>query len=140
MTKKDQPLNLSLIDMVQKARMQHDAEAQPSQVSAVYWIEAKRENGVYPAPTPRAGYWLIPTTLENVDALWEQVKAATVSGKLGYKSKVSTAPASGQTSANARAIHVLTYDSEDKADVERVRTALAELVVESELTYHLNRR
>lgn len=139
MTKKDQPLNLSLIDMVQKARMQHDAEAQPSQVNAVYWIEAKRENGDYPTPTTRAGYWLIPTTLEAVDALWAQIKAATVSGKLGYKSKVSTAPASGQTSANARVIHVLTYDSEDHADVERVHTTLVELGIEGELTYHQNR-
>ena len=71
----DQP-NLDLIEMVQQARMAHDAQAQPSQVAAVYWIEAKRQIAGA-APTPRAGYWLISTTVQAVDALWAQVKAAT---------------------------------------------------------------
>ena len=139
MTKKDQQLNMDLINMVQKARMQHDADAQPSQVSAVYWIEAKPETDDQPAPTSRAGYWLIPTTLEHVDDLWDTIKAATRSGQLGYKSKVSTASASGQTATNSRVIHVLTYDSADPADIERVRAALLEIGIEGDISYHLNR-
>lgn len=139
MTKKDQPLNMDLINMVQKARMQHDADAQPSQVSAVYWIEAKPETDDHPAPTPRAGYWRIPTTLEHVDDLWAKIKATTQGGQLGYKSKVSTASASGQASAADRVIHVLTYDSADSADIERVRAALLELGIEGDISYHLNR-
>ncbi|MDX1993972.1 MAG: DUF1917 domain-containing protein [bacterium] len=116
--------NLDLIQMVQRARMQHDADALPSQVSAVYWIEYKP---AAPAqqPTARAGKWVIETTADEVDALWIKVRAATHDGQLGYKSKVATASHSGET--NARVIHVLTVDRDDEADVERVRAALAEL-------------
>jgi len=32
----DDKLDLDLIAMVQRARMQHDAEAQPSQISAIF--------------------------------------------------------------------------------------------------------
>jgi len=126
----DQP-NLDLIEMVQRARMAHDAEAQPSQVAAVYWIEAKRQiEGA--APTPRAGYWLINTTIQAVDALWAQVKAATAAGKLGYKSKVATA---SRADPNARVIHIMTYDADDTADVERVRAALHDLGLGGDLVY-----
>lgn len=41
MTSKNEKPNLDLIGMVQQARMQHDAGAAPSQMDAVYWIEAK---------------------------------------------------------------------------------------------------
>lgn len=120
----DKP-NLDLIGMVQRARMTNDSEAKPSQVSAVYWIEAKpATNSDTPAPTPRAGHWLIRTTLSEADALWAQIKAATESGQLGYKSKVATA---SRTNADERVIHVMTYDADDAADVERVRAALARM-------------
>jgi hypothetical protein len=93
----------------------------------VYWIEAKQQQGGYPTPTPRAGYWRIETTLEQVDALWSIIKQATEAGQLGYKAKVSTSAARGQKDANDRVIHVCTYDSADSADVERVQLALREL-------------
>lgn len=118
------PPDLDLIGMVQRARMANDAEAQPSQVAAVYWIEAKRQTPGA-APTARAGYWLIRTTVREVDALWARVKAATEAGQLGYKSKVATA---SRANADERVIHILTYDAADAADVERVRAALAALV------------
>lgn len=130
----DKP-NLDLIAMVQNARMKHDAAAQPSQVSAVYWIEAKRQQGDYPAPTSRAGYWRIETTVQAVDALWRTIRQATEAGDLGYKAKVSTAPASGQTAPDARVIHVLTYDSDDSADVERVGQALRGLGIPDTMVY-----
>jgi hypothetical protein len=120
-------LNLDLIRMVQDARMMHDETARPSSVAAVYWIEAKRRQGDYPAPTAKAGEWRIPLTVENVDAVWEQVKALTVAGKLGYKSKVSTRPAGGQADPNARLLCVRTYDARDQEDVERVKKALREI-------------
>ena len=118
----DQP-NLDLIRMVQQARMAHDAQAQPSHVSAVYWIEAKPQAESL-APTPRAGYWLIRTTAANVDAVWAAIKAATEAGRLGYKSKVATV---GLSTVDERLIHVMTYNADDEADVARVGTALREL-------------
>jgi len=117
-------LDLDLIQMVQRARMMNDNDAQPSQVSAVYWIEAKAPN---PNPTPRAGKWIVPTTVDVVDALWEKVKEATENGELGYKAKVSTAPGKEQGRSDGRLIHVRVADSDDTAEVERVRVVLAAL-------------
>lgn len=128
----DQKPNLDLIQRVQQARMQHDQQARPSQVSGVYWIEAKSAIG--PGPTPRAGYWRIETTLAQVDALWTTIKAATEAGQLGYKSKVATA--ARETHDETREIHVLTYDRRDQADVDRVRATLENLALPGDWTYH----
>ncbi|MCY3797174.1 MAG: DUF1917 domain-containing protein [Chloroflexi bacterium] len=117
-------LNLNLIEMVQSARMRHDAEARPSDLAAVYWIEAKRKDGDYAAPTANAGEWRVPLTAETADAAWERVKAMTVEGKLGYKSKISTRPAAGQAEPDQRLLCVRTYDADDREDVERVKKAL----------------
>lgn len=126
MAKEELPsdLNLDLIDMVQSARMLHDAEARPSDLAAVYWIEAKRKAGDFAAPTANAGEWRVPLRAETADAVWEQVKAMTVAGKLGYKSKISTRPAADQADAEQRLLCVRTYDADDRDDVERVKTAL----------------
>jgi hypothetical protein len=137
---KNPPPNLDLIRMVQAARMQHDAEALPSQVSGVYWIEAKRKTGDYPAPTPRSGQWVIATTVQVVDALWLKIREATEAGLLGHKSKVSTAAGPGQHSADARLICVRTYDSADHADVQRVRDALRGMGIDGDLRYENDRQ
>lgn len=131
--------NLDLIGMVQKARMLHDSTAQPSQIAAVYWIEAKpRADAAVKPPTPRTGQWVIETTVAVVDALWAAIKAATEAGELGYKSKVSTAPHAGKQS-DQRMICVRTYDADDQADVERVRTTLERLGITGNLRYELDR-
>jgi len=122
-----QPINLDLIEMVQRARMMHDEDARPSDYAAVYWIEAKRGAGDYPAPTANAGEWRVRLTVATVDAVWEMVKRATVAGKLGYKSKVSTRPAAGQADPEERLICARTYDARDADDVERVKRALLDL-------------
>lgn len=129
MPKDKQPsdLNLDLIQKVQNARLLHDATARPSALAAVYWIEAKRRQGDFPAPTARAGEWRIGLTVENVDSVWERVKALTAAGKLGYKSKVSTAPAAGQAAPEERLLCVRTYDARDSKDVQRVGEALREI-------------
>ena len=103
------PLNLDLINMVQNARMLHDQTARPSDYSAVYWIESKRKQGDYPALTANTGEWRVKLSITNVDAIWEQVKIATEHGTLGYKSKVSTRPAAGQTHPDERLLCVRTY-------------------------------
>src|SRR6185295_1300666 len=115
--------NLDLIQMVQRARIMHDAAAKPSEISGNYWIEAK-PHGESAAVTSQAGYWRIITTLPEVDAVWEVVKQATEQGRLGYKAKVSTAPAPGQRDSQARVILVCTRDAGDTQDVQRVYEAL----------------
>ena len=117
-------LNLNLIQMTQAARMLHDETARPSDIAAVYWIEAKRRAGDYPPPTSSAGEWRVPLTVQTVDAVWEQVKTATQAGELGYKSKVSTRPAAGQSHPDERLLCVRSYHAADKADVERIKQAL----------------
>ncbi|NDJ59835.1 MAG: DUF1917 domain-containing protein [Chloroflexi bacterium] len=131
----DQP-DLDLIARVQRARLEHDAAARPSAVSAVYWIEVKRgaEHGG-PAPTARAGQWVLHTTVAAVDALWAQVKAATERGQLGYKAKVSTASRGGASAPDDRMICVLTYDADDAADTARVRAVLTEIGADGAWTY-----
>lgn len=123
---KPTPLHMDLIQMVQRARMQHDAQAVPSEIPGVYWIEAKPEAETRP-PTAQAGLWLIETDAARVDAQWATVKAATQAGKLGYKSKALTRPRSGQRGADQRVICACTVDRNDAEDVERVRAALLEL-------------
>ncbi len=135
----DEKPNLDLIRMVQAARMQHDDTALPSQVGGVYWIEAKRKTGHDTAPTSRAGQWVIPTTLSEVDALWLKIKQATEAGLLGYKSKVSTAAGPGQTDPDSRLICVRTYDSADDADVQRVRDALRALGITGDIRYEADK-
>lgn len=126
--------NLDLIQMVQQARMIHDATAKPSEIGGVYWIEVKPQDETS-APTARAGDWVIPTQADQVDVLWERIRQATETGQLGYKSKVSTAPGPGQADPNARLIVVCTYDADDRADVERVHEALRVLGLTAEAHY-----
>ena len=118
------PIDLDLIEMVQRARMMHDEEARPSENPAVYCIEAKCRSGTCPAPTANSGEWRARLTVATVDNVWNRVKRATVAGKLGYKSKVSTRPAAGQADPDERLLCVRTYDARDADDVERVKRAL----------------
>lgn len=110
----------ALIDQVQRARLEHDAAVLPSQVHGTYWIECKRPSAE-PAPTARVGVFVIPARRDQLDALWLAVRAATLRGDLGYKSKVATG-------RRDPIIHVATYDADDAPDVGRVRTALSDLL------------
>jgi len=122
---KPHKLDMDLIKMVQNARMMHDADAVPSKVPAVYWIECKNSS---PAQKPtRPGEFRISTTVDEVDEQWKIIKAATESGKLGYKSKVSTVPTDGTPHGEQRMICVRSYDAEDSADLERIESKLKQL-------------
>lgn len=123
--------DLDLIQKVQRARMLHDADARPSEITAVYWIEAKSQAETTKPPTSRTGEWQIETTLAQADALWAQVRQATEVGQLGYKSKVSTASHSGVKGAEDRLIAVRTYDADDLTDVGRVKAALVALGIDA---------
>lgn len=124
MSQDEQSPDLDLIQMVQRARMLHDKSARPSDYTSVYWIEAKQQSGDTPAPTANAGEWRVTLLAAEVDAVWEQVKALTERGELGYKSKVST---QGLASRDERVLCARTYDAGDRADVERVGAALRAL-------------
>jgi hypothetical protein len=124
---------LDLIQMVQRARMQNDEDAKPSEVNVGYWIEAKRKvDG--PQLTPRTGQWVIRTQLADIDEIWEHIKAATEAGKLGYKSRAASVSRMVKN-ASGRVICVRTYDAADTADVERVLAGLRELGIEGNLKY-----
>ncbi len=124
--------NDELIHRVQMARRQHDRDAVPSRHNGAYWIEARAKGS--PAPTLRAGFWMISTTLSQVDELWAQVKAATEAGSLGYKARVATA--SRDDDPNHRMVHVMTYDYADVADVTRIRATLDRLYIHDVIAYH----
>lgn len=126
--------DLDLIRRVQEARLLHDAQATPSEIGGVYWIEAKPRN-IVQLPTAQPGQFVLHTTVQAVDDLWTRIKQATEDGLLGYKSKVSTAPAPGQIDRDARLIVILTYDSADSADVARVRSVLHQLGVKDNLDF-----
>ena len=123
---KPKPPNLDLIQMVQQARMMHDREVLPSSMNGIYWIESKPLKNVQ-AVTSRAGEWLIDTTISDVDAHWAKIRQANEEGRLGYKAKVSTSAAKGQSQSTARLIVVRTYDADDVADVARVEVVLREM-------------
>ncbi len=129
--------NLDLIRSVQAARRAYDANARPSEIPGNYWIEAIPSVPTN-TPTARCGRWAITTTVDEVDAFWGRIKQATESGKLGYKSKVSTASRDVKNPL-LRLITVCTYDADDAVDMERVRAALRELGVEGALTYEHER-
>lgn len=126
---KPQKPNLDLINMVQQARMQHDRAAKPSEVAAVYWIEAKDMTGTAPPPTVRAAQWTLKTTVNQVDELWEAIKVATETGELGYKSKVSTT--SREDDIHTRTVCVLAHDRDDTAEIERLKARLIELGIDA---------
>jgi hypothetical protein len=54
---------------------------------------------------------------------------------LGYKSKVSTSARDPGKDRDDRVIHVVTVDSDDTADVARVRETLRELGVSEDIQY-----
>ncbi len=119
----DNTPDLDLIAMVQRARMQHDDTAQPSQIGAIYWIEAKRATAGA-APTARASFFSLNADLSAVDSIWHQIKIATEGGELGYKAKVSTASRGGRKDGVDREIRVQVADADDIAEVARIRAKL----------------
>ncbi|MCU0465238.1 MAG: DUF1917 domain-containing protein [Anaerolineae bacterium] len=128
------PPNLDLIQMVQRARMMHDADAKPSEMGGVYWVESKPNHPVSP-PTPRAGLWVIQTDADGIDALWATVKAANERGELGYKAKASTSARRGGGDPRQRVVVVCVADSDDASEVERVRAALVGLGINAPMDY-----
>ena len=119
------PPDLDLIQLVQRARMAHDDQARPSEISGAYWLEAKAPPGARPGPTPRSVALRAETGVADVDALWQQLRAATHAGQLGYKVKVATA--AHEAAPDRRELRVLIADRADAPEVARVQAKLQAL-------------
>jgi hypothetical protein len=108
----------------------------PSEVSDVSWLCADRRCGDYPADTERCGKWLLFVPVEQIDGVWDKVRAATEEGRLGGSAKVATARPSPLASNPAvRVVCVYTYDWADEADVMRVRAELRGLGFTAKIAY-----
>jgi Domain of unknown function (DUF1917) len=114
-----------------------DHERRPSEATRNYWIFAERKQGAYPDPTPRSGKWLVFVSPERVDEMWLLIQAATEEGRLGHTAKVATAKPSPLASGTGqdRVICIYTYDSDDQADVMRVREELRRLGISRPISY-----
>ncbi len=120
--------DLDLIQLVQRARMAHDDQARPSQISGAYWLEAKAPPGAAAGPTVRAAALRADCDVAEVDAVWALLRAATQAGRLGYKAKVATA--AREAAMQRRELRVLIADRADAAALARVRAALKSLTPE----------
>jgi hypothetical protein len=117
-----------------ESRLQPKSE--PSTEKSLLWLSADRKVGAYPQPTERAGKWQIFTRAAVVDDVWRKIKEAVEEGKLGGIAKVSTArPNPNSPDPATRVICVYTYDADDKADVDRVRSSLRELGFTNKISY-----
>jgi hypothetical protein len=111
----------------------------PSKTTQMYWIVQ-----VAPGSRPEAiedelaGKWLVFTEPENTDMIWKKIRDATVAGKLGISTKVSTAKPNPDSRDTRRVIYVYTADWRDEADVMRVREELRALGVGERIGYKRN--
>lgn len=124
----NEPPDLDLIQLVQRARMAHDDRARPSQISGAYWLEAKAAPGAVAGPTVRAAALRADCDLADVDAVWDLLRAATQAGRLGYKAKVATAAREAAT--GRRELRVLVADAADATALARVQAELKSLTPE----------
>jgi len=111
-------------------------ERKPTEVTETSWIFASRKAYSDPKPTQRSGKWLLFTPIEKIDEAWAIIRAATEAGRLGPCSKVATMrPNPNVIDHRTKVICIGTYDSEDRADVSRVRQTLRELGFVGKLPY-----
>ena len=112
------------------------SDANPSEVTDVYWIYAKREKSKYPKSTERSGKWLIFVNIREIDEVWAKIKKTTEEGKLGYSAKVATAKKNpNATNPDTKVVIVYTYDWTDEKDVKRVREELRKLGITNKIPY-----
>ena len=101
-----------------------------------YWLLAERKVGYYPEHTDRGGKWLIFVPSDAVDEVWQRVKQAAEEGKLGSSAKVSTAKSNpNSTDSSKYVICVYTYDADDEADVQQIRSSLRQLGFTNKIPY-----
>ena len=73
---------------------------------------------------------------KKTDEVWNMIKFATESGRLGNSSKVATAKYNPNArDRSTKVICVYTYDYEDEEDVMRVREELRRLGFDNKIPY-----
>ena len=111
----------------------------PSDTTDVYWLFSKREKreiGKYVQHTIRSGKWLIFCPFTTIDKTWNIIREATINGKLGEVSKVSTRrPNPNSRNPDIGVICVYTYDSDDMDDLMEIRVSLRNLGFTQKLVY-----
>jgi Domain of unknown function (DUF1917) len=108
-------------------------DKRPSRHTADHYLHATGSSQV---PVRRPGNWLIFVSRSRVDALWEAVRRAVESGRLGQAAKVSTAlPDPLSPDSKKHVICVYTADEDDPADVRRVREGLRQLGITWKIPY-----
>ncbi len=113
---------------------------QPSRATKENFIYAYRKTGSYPEHTDRGGKWLIFVPTESIDEVWQQSRLAVERGELGESAKVSTAKPNPNTADTSKhVICVYTYDSDDTADVRRIRAVLRGLGIRHRIPYKTDR-
>jgi hypothetical protein len=111
----------------------------PSKTTQTYWI-VQDAPGSAPEATEdeNAGKWLIFQEPDQVDAVWNKVRDATVALELGISAKISTAKPNPDSRDARKVIYVYTKDWADEPDVMRVREKLRELGFVDRIGYKRN--
>ena len=107
----------------------------PSKVTEVPWLIAVREGSEFYQDNERTGKWLIFAGEKEIDELWRKIKKATIEGKLGEISKVSTVM--GRKKGNYENHVVCVYTLTDGEDKKRVKRELRELGITGEYSCRL---
>jgi hypothetical protein len=125
-----------MIDSPAPFEWSNQSDPKPSNTTDTYWLLAGASVGTCSAATTKSGKWFVFVSRKSVDEVWAKIARATVEGRLGYLSKVSTAkPKSFGRAASSRVICVYTHDWTDEPDVFRVRQSLRELGITEIISY-----
>jgi len=115
--------------------MRPDEEDLPSENAVDEWIYAQGVGkGRFEGGQTYMGKWLVFRSPRDVDGVWEQIRQATETGRLGVRARVSTSRPSGYRSG-AHVIEVYTPDYLDKAGVAEVLRGLRGLGIAERLSY-----
>lgn len=107
----------------------------PSKETTHPWIYAEGTGeGRYQDGQTYVGKWLVFVPREGVDEVWERIREATKTGRLGISAKVSNSSPSGYKST-AHVICVYTQDFHDKGNVGEVLKRLREIGITGKLYY-----
>lgn len=126
--KNAKPLPEALANKMEALAMEYRRSNQrpPSTVTDTGWLRAHPSHPARPSDNP--GKYLIFARLDVIDEVWAKIKLATEQGLLGPEAKVSTRHPL-QLAQNPRSAVICVYvsDSDDLAEMQRVKDALNEL-------------
>lgn len=131
------PARASKTSKVSKISKAMKAQEVPSRNYTEAWLRV--DTSQHPESTAHTGKWMLFVRAVEVDEVWVQIKAATVSGDLGSSAKVSTVmnnllnPRS--QGVQLHAIMVYTRDYRDLEDVARVLQKLRDMGFVGRLSY-----